>query len=335
MTSILWGKELAKKIKAMFVEERPIRCAVAFWGPEVADMARKNDAEVILDISMGGTAKNALLAMGVPDNRKIRVLDNLHSKIYLGANGAVVGSANASRNALGALNGKPRLEEAAVWIPKSTEPQAYREVEKLFAKYSKRSKQAKQSDLDRAPFFSRNRGARDQNTNDLDHVASIFALLKTEPDRFENIAFIFGDQKADVEDIKESRSAYDMEFPSEKGDSRRSLICTYCDADENLVLEECAYVIMYWFGRGLDIYAYHDIVRVQVEKDVVAFFGKRNWPNIRKKLGMISPDNKAEYWKNDSSIAHKLLTQKCGNELGERFWIMSYGELYATLENSK
>lgn len=334
MTSILWGKELAKKIKAMFLEERPIRCAVAFWGPEVADMARKNDAEVILDISMGGTAKNALLAMGVPDNRKIRVLDNLHSKIYLGANGAVVGSANASRNALGALNGKPRLEEAAVWIPKSTEPQAYREVEKLFAKYSNRSKQAKQSDLDRAPFFSRNRAARDQNTNDLDHIVSIFAHLKTEPDRFENTAFIFGDQNAN-KDCEKAESSYIMEFPSEEGVSRRSLICTNCDGDEKLILEKSTYVIMYWFGRGLDIYAYHDIVRVQVEKDVVAFFGKRNWPNIRKKLGMISPDNKAEYWKNDSSIAHKLLTQKCGDELGERFWIMPYGELYARLENFK
>lgn len=335
MTSVLWGKELAKKIRAMFAEERPIRCAVAFWGPEVAELARKNDAEVILDISMGGTAKNALFALGVPDNRKIRVLDNLHSKIYLGASGAIVGSANASSSALGSFNGKPRLEEAGVWIPQLNEPQAYREVEKLFVQYRKRSKRAKQSDLDRAPFLSRNRAARDQNTNVSDHVASIFALLKTEPDRFESTAFIFGDQKADVEDKKEAKSAYDMEFPIEKGDSKRSLICTYCDADENLILEECAFVIMYWFGRGLDIYAYHDIVRVQVEKDVVAFFGKRHWPTIRNRLDLAFPHNKAEYWKSDSSMAHQFLTEKCGDKRGKRFWIMSYGELYATLESSK
>tara|TARA_R110002020_G_scaffold187357_1_gene385663 strand:- start:520 stop:798 length:279 start_codon:yes stop_codon:yes gene_type:complete len=92
---------------------------------------------------------------------------------------------------------------------------------------------------------------------------------------------------------------------------------------------------MYWFGRGLGVYAYHNIVRVRVEKDMVAYFGERHWPTVQKKLGMISPYNIAEYWKNDQMIADQLLTEKCGDERGERFWIMPYDELYATLENSK
>lgn len=101
MAELLTGKKLAKAIRGILKEESGGRFAVAFWGPAAGRLAAVSKAKVVLDISMGGTSRNALEALGAPSNRAIRVLDRLHAKLYIGANKAVVASSNASKNALG------------------------------------------------------------------------------------------------------------------------------------------------------------------------------------------------------------------------------------------
>ena len=113
----------------------PARCAVAFWGPAAAAQAAARSARVVLDVSMGCTSRNALLALGVPHSRNVKVLDGLHAKLYIADDCAILTSANASGNALGSDLLPPVLKEAGVLIERGNEPEAYAAATRLFQRY--------------------------------------------------------------------------------------------------------------------------------------------------------------------------------------------------------
>jgi hypothetical protein len=143
---ILNGVNLAAAVMELFEARGRLRCAVAFWGPHLAQRAFSRNAEVILDISMGGTSRNALAAFGLEEsklpsaNSKVRVLDGLHSKIFLGEQQAVIGSANASCNALGGNGRAPSLEEAGVLIDRLEDHEAYLRLVEIYEQYHGKSR---------------------------------------------------------------------------------------------------------------------------------------------------------------------------------------------------
>lgn len=137
MVEFLHGEALSERIREV-VQGRNVRCAVAFWGLGAVkelfgtDILERADVHVACDLSMGGTNPATLRALGAPDNQNIRFRDGLHAKVFLSANGAIVGSANASNNGIGFMGGNAQLLEAGTYVAPNSD--AWRSIGGWFAK---------------------------------------------------------------------------------------------------------------------------------------------------------------------------------------------------------
>jgi len=85
-------------------QSRRLYCAVAFWGRGAAaylGLPRDHqDLQILCNLSVGGTNPDEirrLLQVGA----KVRQIDTLHAKVYIGDDEMLVASANASSNGLG------------------------------------------------------------------------------------------------------------------------------------------------------------------------------------------------------------------------------------------
>lgn len=100
----LYDKELHEAV-AEIMREPGARCAVAFWGSGAEKLIHASGgAKVICNLKAGGTNPYVIKALQGAKN-EVRQLDDLHAKVYLGAERAIVTSANASANGL-ALEGR-------------------------------------------------------------------------------------------------------------------------------------------------------------------------------------------------------------------------------------
>ncbi|MDF7773767.1 phospholipase D family protein [Sphingomonas sp. AOB5] len=336
---ILEGRELAAEILALFDQPGKLRCAVAFWGPDLAKLARGREAEVVLDISMGGTSRNALKAFGLrrkklPDpSSKVTVLDGMHAKIFLGEKLAIIGSANASRNALGNKENPPALSEAGVVVDRELDPVAYGRVEEIYKGYLERSLPVTTRDWERAVRASGNPAARDYAVPSGPAPASILRALLDRPEDFGRVSFIFADDEVDAEERAEANAAYVKEVGQEPKNARRSLVCMLDDdPDTDAKLRGAFHVINYWFTRPVGIYAYHDIVRIEHADATVSYFGRRGWPKIREELGMPRV-TKDEAWRQDLAVAEDIAASE-GQEPTDRFVVLTSDELFEHMERS-
>jgi hypothetical protein len=328
---LLSGQALATAIRELFNSKGALRCAVAFWGPEMAALAARRSAKVVLDVAMKGTSQNAMKALGVPNKTNVRVLDYLHSKLYIGEDHAILASANASHNAIGSGINPPLLREAGILIDRIEKPGLYRELEQLFGQYWDESRVATQDDLERAVKTSRILAARDQVTGNNDFSSVLDAVLAN-PDGFERTAFVFADVQLREPDKASATAAYDETLAMLDGaHNHRQLICTNCDGDEDRVLSEVSYIIMYWFGPGSGIYAYHDIVRVKTSDGSIAFFGNRQWSTVRRQIGLAERLRIIDFWQADRERAQALANLEGGSP-GERFVVRRHDDLFSKLE---
>lgn len=108
--SFLTGQEINTAISELTAGDR-LHCAVAFWGKgseKLIALERRRNFKIICNLKMGGTNPNVIKKM---PRDKVRQIDTLHAKVYIGDSFAIVTSANASANGLG-LEGA----EQASWI---------------------------------------------------------------------------------------------------------------------------------------------------------------------------------------------------------------------------
>jgi len=111
------GDDLAIAIKNVLAG-KDVRSAVAFWGKgsnALFQNAAGKKPRIVCDVTLGGTSGEALRVLGAPNNSNLRQVPGLHSKVYISDRGAIVASANASRNGIG-FDGSPGLIEAGVQI---------------------------------------------------------------------------------------------------------------------------------------------------------------------------------------------------------------------------
>jgi hypothetical protein len=271
-----------------------------------------------------------LLALGVPHNRNVRVLDGLHAKLYIAKDLAIVTSANASRNALGSNLLPPVLEEAGVLIARHDEPEAFAAAKRLFQRYWNAATTGHSSDLRRAVKAASFAAARD-NQPAHPAVPSVLDELFAEPERFARTLFIFGDERLTPEEASRAKEAYERSIDEGEHTTPRQLICATYDRGEDLLLLEASYVVMYWFGRRAGVLAYHDIVRVAAGAGLIGFFGRKHWSTVRSRLGLPSIVTLAHYWEADRDRA-ELIAGRDGGESGGRFVILRHDELYEILE---
>jgi hypothetical protein len=334
---ILHGRDLADAILSLIAKPGRLRCAVAFWGPSLAKLAFDRKAEVVLDISMGGTSRNALKAFGLRKKKlpnaksRVTVLDKLHAKMFIGEQVAIIGSANASRNALGADGRVPALLEAGVLIDRDDDPLAYARLEQIFDEYRGLSRPIVPEDLDRAVRAPTNPAARDHSTSNKSNTLSIFSSLLAQPENFKDISYIFADDQIEKPELQKANKAYVEKFAELPKESGRYHICTTeknDDVDE--VLRDKRNIVTFWFSTYAGLYAYYDVVRIEHGKRNVSYFGRQSWTKVRLDLG-ITALSKDDAWRKDMRSAESIAGSS-KQRISERFVAMTSDELFEWLE---
>jgi len=101
---LLLENKLSKAIKDLLLTETKLRIAVAFIGDGACNLInqRADDVKIVCNLSMGGTNPNEIKEFIRRFGKKnVKHIDNLHAKLYIGTEYAIVGSANMSSNGLG------------------------------------------------------------------------------------------------------------------------------------------------------------------------------------------------------------------------------------------
>jgi hypothetical protein len=195
------AEQLRKALKTV----KPSKIAVAFLGIGWKKyVSPSNLKEIILSPTLGSNPKaieGIMQKIGI-DN--VYFLDNLHSKLYLGAKSALLGSANLSDNGFA----EERLLEAGVVL---IEPTNLKKLDTVFEDYKAKaaklyatseSKQEKLRELmkqwQRSIWYDTNPEGDDEN---LPSNAPSIADYKSELDRIHINRYIYGDLHYNMEAI--------------------------------------------------------------------------------------------------------------------------------------
>jgi len=204
------GSNLSDCIKQLLSGDN-VRCAVAFWGKDSDTLLKKNlraPNRIVCDVSQGGTSPHALRALGAPNNENVRYLGNLHAKVYISDRGAIVASANMSRNGVG-LDESPNLIEAGVLI--THDEIAYSEISSWFESQWEISKQVDAAALDLAakrfrPLQAMLRPVR---------PGSLLDLLAAEPAQFEDVSIVLTQSQSSDVDRERVRATVKKNNPAD------------------------------------------------------------------------------------------------------------------------
>lgn len=87
-------------------EKSHLDIAVAFWGTGAVEQLGLDDSKksyrILLDLTSGGSNPKVVAQLMKLRPKLVRCVDRLHAKAFIGKSEAVIGSANASANGLGA-----------------------------------------------------------------------------------------------------------------------------------------------------------------------------------------------------------------------------------------
>ena len=201
MTSeYLTGADLNAKILETLQQPNPKMC-VAFLGPDWVTTLFSDkppaSLKVICDLEMGVTTRQALSNFNAPNNKKLRHLPGmeLHAKVYLSEEGAVVCFANASRSA---LKNSKRIEDG-VWF--SSDDPNYKKVANEFASRWERSKKIGKEELMKAPLFMPSGSDSPENSS----PRTLLQLVRTNSEKFDGISFVFSEAPVPQEVRDEAR----------------------------------------------------------------------------------------------------------------------------------
>jgi hypothetical protein len=113
------GDEYSRAVKELFATDQPLDVAIAFWGKGAeAKALSKGNAQrrIICNLASGGTNPKVVTALREAIRVSIKKLDNLHAKVIIGSDVAIVGSANFSANGLGLEDGELAHWEEAGYV---------------------------------------------------------------------------------------------------------------------------------------------------------------------------------------------------------------------------
>jgi hypothetical protein len=267
---VLSGPALATKVREICHRSGTRELAVAFWGPSIrAELfpAGLEGVEIVLDVGMGGTSKKALEALGVPHATNVWVCEGLHTKLYIGVAGAIIASANASLNALGRNLEGGSLQELGVWVDASADKVAFDAARREFQRLKKLSHRASQCDIDRAPEHVARQVAWEPRVLDPN---SFLALVASDPHRFQNSLFIFGDADISAAEHAEKEKAL-RHLASAEGAFNQQLddIMMYHSTESERIDRADAhrFIVMFYWGdsaRTPTLHAFDNVRRLPV-----------------------------------------------------------------------
>ncbi|SDF96860.1 MULTISPECIES: phospholipase D-like domain-containing protein [Rhodanobacteraceae] len=113
------GDAYSTRVKELFATEQPLDVAIAFWGTgaEAKAVSKAGSARrIICNLGSGGTNPDVIEKLGESPRVSVKKLDNLHAKVVIGKDVAIVGSANFSANGLGLEDGELAYWQEAGYI---------------------------------------------------------------------------------------------------------------------------------------------------------------------------------------------------------------------------
>lgn len=312
------GEDLAAAIENVLAGE-DVRCAVAFWGRGVEVLIRSVNRRprIICDVTLGGTSPELLRALGAPTNACLRCIPRFHAKIYLSDRGAVIGSANASRNGLG-IDRPPSLIEGGVQL--GPDENAYCEAARWFETQWLLSEQVSESSVDLATTRFRPQGGYSQRQV---RPGSLLDLIAADPDRFSDVSVVLTGFSATDAVVDRVRATVKAANP-EEGDAIDALpnsgMFTGWETQE-LNRWRRMFIELWMPRKRLFVYGR----RVAYFSDSEgAVMSRADWPSIKKTVGIELPTR--DHISEIDSQAVRLLLDEHGPKL------FSSGELAAELE---
>lgn len=287
----LVGRHLADRVRTICME-REVDCAVAFWGPTVRAtlFPRWNEGgvRIVCDIAMGCNSQVALTNLGAPENARLRVHDGLHTKMYLSASGAVVGSCNASLNGLGRDSVDPRNLEVGTFLPAGSK--AWRDAKKWFDDlFANGSVGLDARQLARAPAIARDPGPRIGPEGR--RSGSLLDLVRSYPESFHDTLLLGEWEGLEPDEVDEEQASYeDAERSGEFEPARRTLIVRTYDDYLPAVLPNA---LMFWNpkkGAAWHSCAYDRVIAVRSGRRTSLWGVSRRWSNYWRRRGDMAPD---------------------------------------------
>ena len=144
------GNDYSQKIIGILSLQSPLKCAVAFWGQAIVEVLKNNEKEVqiICNLNSGACNPHVIEELKEEDNITIKTHSNLHAKVYLTKDSALVGSANASANGLNLENGELKgWLEAGILLEDTS---LLKEIDTWFNDLWKEAKNIASTDLKKA-----------------------------------------------------------------------------------------------------------------------------------------------------------------------------------------
>lgn len=222
MAKYLTGKPLSKAIRKVMLGKNPKLC-VAFLGPnwreDVFPKGVPKNLKIICDLEMRATVQSALEAAGAPKNANLKYFPGkeMHAKIYMSDDGAVVCSANASTRAFADPN---RIEDGILISPKSS---AFHAVLKEFENRFEEADQVDEEALLCAPKrVNRHLGSVEG--------LSLIEAIKKSPSSFDGVGFAFTRDTVDDDVVKVVKKMMNEEEGGDEGQgSENAQLSFYSD----------------------------------------------------------------------------------------------------------
>jgi len=137
-------------IESLIRRSDKLDCAVAFLGNKAESLLPKNnsDVRIVCNLNSGGTNPSVVEKLMANGRYKLKHCPELHAKVYIGNEAAIVSSANLSANGLGL-----DADELNGWIEAGyevTDPEELKTIHTWFSNLWKESKKILATDIENA-----------------------------------------------------------------------------------------------------------------------------------------------------------------------------------------
>lgn len=265
VNSFISGDENGLEIKKILSCDN-IRCAVAFWGMDIANEIIKlsSNIKIICNIRSGACNPSAIEKL-IKNGTQVKTNDDLHAKVYISDDLVIVGSANASGNGLGYED-----SEISGWIEASiisSNQEVNEKASSWFENLWDCSSLVNEAMLEDAKqLWSRKRASRlSRNKNKLTKISQIFASDLSE----------FKDTDQYIAIWKEHLSyAAETELKKFKDESHNNNLTCYEDWDGLLKRPEGLVICDFYSGpRKVKFNGVYKAIKPSIKSDCV--FGKK------------------------------------------------------------
>lgn len=307
-SEFLQGGDLAERVRRICSEDL-VDCAVAFLGRGMrAELFPRSDqvVRIVCDIAMGCTSQKALKEFGAPTgpnetgNFNLHVRDWIHTKVYLSAAGAVIGSPNLSAKALGVGGRAPGNLEAGTFHPAGSK--AWEEAKAWFDDLFTSSNEVRWHDVERASIYSSDPG-RELDAADLADM-SLLDRLRHDPEVYKAVSFVVTTEDLSEKDEDSLRKGEKIEDASQLSVVAWNAGAGWSDVEKAII----AFHLYDDGGRSMDGYVR---CRASGQQDCLLVFGVKGWSSLRNahaQVGLKKPLTASDWrlvkllWEGDQTI---------------------------------